>query len=87
MEAKEAQKELVDIMPEAEKVEEEGPVEAKKSEGKIKEKLALLRKQTEEEVMRMKVKTSSMVNSIKMQRETERGRSRYLLALQFLQKL
>ena len=79
----EAKKELV----EAEKVEEEGPVEAKKSEGKIKEKLALLRKQTEEEVMRMKEKTSSMVNSIKMQRETERGRSRYLLALQFLQKL
>ena len=87
VEAKEAQKELVDSVPEAQGVEEEGPVEAKKSDSKIKEKLAQLRKQTEEEVMRMKEKTSTMVNSIKMQRETERGRSRYLLCLQFLQKL
>merc|ERR1712130_426251 len=36
-------------------------VESKKSEGKIKEKLALLKKQTEEEVMRMKEKTSSHI--------------------------
>merc|ERR1712226_236711 len=51
-------------------------VESKKSEGKIKEKLALLKKQTEEEVMRMKEKTSGLVNSLKAQKEQTRGRSR-----------
>ena len=51
-------------------------VESKKSEGKIKEKLALLKKQTEEEVMRMKEKTSGLVNSLKAQKEQARGRSR-----------
>merc|ERR1712051_869927 len=50
-------------------------VESKKSEGKIKEKLALLKKQTEE-VMRMKEKTSGLVNSLKAQKEQTRGRSR-----------
>ena len=54
-------------------------VESKKSEGKIKEKLALLKKQTEEEVMRMKEKTSGLVNSLKAQKEQTRGRSRYLI--------
>ena len=53
-------------------------VESKKSEGKIKEKLALLKKQTEDEVMRMKEKTSGLVNSLKAQKEQTRGRSRYL---------
>ena len=53
-------------------------VESKKSEGKIKEKLALLKKQTEDEVMRMKEKTSGLVNSLKAQKEQSRGRSRYL---------
>merc|ERR1712083_979197 len=51
-------------------------VESKKSEGKIKEKLALLKKQTEEEVMKMKEKTSGLVNSLKAQKEQARGRSR-----------
>ena len=51
-------------------------VESKKSEGKIKEKLALLKKQTEEEVVRMKEKTSGLVNSLKAQKEQARGRSR-----------
>lgn len=51
-------------------------VESKKSEGKIKEKLALLKKQTEDEVMRMKEKTSGLVNSLKAQKEQTRGRSR-----------
>merc|ERR1712083_1078905 len=51
-------------------------VESKKSEGKIKEKLALLKKQTEEEVMKMKEKTSGLVNSLKAQKEQTRGRSR-----------
>lgn len=50
--------------------------ESKKSEGKIKEKLALLKKQTEEEVVRMKEKTSGLVNSLKAQKEQARGRSR-----------
>ena len=54
-------------------------VESKKSEGKIKEKLAMLKKQTEEEVMRMKEKTSGLVNSLKAQKEQTRGRSRYLI--------
>ena len=54
-------------------------VESKKSEGKIKEKLAMLKKQTEEEVMRMKEKTSGLVNSLKAQKEQSRGRSRYLI--------
>merc|ERR1712181_64111 len=52
-------------------------VESKKSEGKIKEKLALLKKQTEVEVMRMKEKTSGLVNNLKeKQKEQTRGRSR-----------
>merc|ERR1711990_110264 len=42
---------------------------------KIKEKLALLKKQ-EEEVVRMKEKTSGLVNSLKAQKEQARGRSR-----------
>merc|ERR1719204_606448 len=45
-------------------------------EGKIKEKLALLKKQTEEEVVKMKEKTSGLVNSLKAQKEHTRGRSR-----------
>ena len=53
-------------------------VESKKSEGKIKEKLALLKKQTEEEVMKMKEKTSGLVNSLKAQKEQTRGRSRFV---------
>merc|ERR1712192_266291 len=55
---------------------EEVIVESKKSEGKIKEKLALLKKQTEVEVMRMKEKTSGLVNNLKAQKEQTRGRSR-----------
>merc|ERR1711971_807370 len=56
---------------------EEVTVESKKSEGKIKEKLALLKKQTEVEVMRMKEKTSGLVNNLKeKQKEQTRGRSR-----------
>merc|ERR1712024_313532 len=51
-------------------------VDLKKSEGRIKEKLALLKKQTEEEVMRMKEKTTGLVNSLKAQKEQARGRSR-----------
>merc|ERR1712192_256090 len=51
-------------------------VESKKSEGKIKEKLALLKKQTEVEVMRMKEKTGELVNNLKAQKEQTRGRSR-----------
>merc|ERR1712192_319145 len=51
-------------------------VESKKSEGKIKEKLALLKKQTEVEVMRMKEKTSGLVNNLEAQKEQTRGRSR-----------
>merc|ERR1712107_970942 len=50
--------------------------ESKKSDGKIKEKLALLKKQTEEEVIKMKEKTSGLVNSLKAQKEQTRGRSR-----------
>merc|ERR1711971_99552 len=55
---------------------EEVTVDSKKSEGKIKEKLALLKKQTEVEVMRMKEKTSGLVNNLKAQKEQTRGRSR-----------
>merc|ERR1719495_170725 len=50
--------------------------ESKKSDGKIKEKLVLLKKQTEEEVIKMKEKTSGLVNSLKAQKEQTRGRSR-----------
>ena len=65
-------------LPETTNGESKDPVaETKKSDGKIKEKLALLKKQTEEEVIKMKEKTSGLVNSLKAQKEQTRGRSRY----------
>ena len=72
-------------LPETTNGESKDPVaESKKSDGKIKEKLALLKRQTEEEVIKMKEKTSSLVNSLKAQKEQTRGRSRYSASHRFI---
>ena len=72
-------------LPETTNGESKDPVaESKKSDGKIKEKLALLKKQTEEEVIKMKEKTSGLVNSLKAQKEQTRGRSRYSASSRFI---
>ena len=69
--------EHVDVdVPEVNTTKEEPLTESKKLDGKMKEKLAQLRKQTEEEVMRMKEKTSNIVSSLRRQKEDDRGRSR-----------
>ena len=72
-------------LPETTNGESKDPVaESKKSDGKLKEKLALLKRQTEEEVIKMKEKTSSLVNSLKAQKEQTRGRSRYSASSRFI---
>merc|ERR1711971_499195 len=71
-----SEKLVMETATEGEGSTEEVTVDSKKSEGKIKEKLALLKKQTEVEVMRMKEKTSGLVNNLKAQKEQSRGRSR-----------
>ena len=64
------------VMPEMVTTSEDVVNEVKKTDTKIKEKLALLKKQTQDEVVRMKEKTSGLVSNLRAQKEEARGRSR-----------
>jgi len=69
-------KKVDEVIPGPVESSEEITSELKKSDGKIKEKLVNLRKQTEQEMIKMKEKTNNLVGNLKKQREEERDRSR-----------